>query len=199
MKVVVVGSGLSAVGALKALIAAGVKPVVVDAGHKLELPLQNVKSRLSSVHPSSWSSEDLKVLANNKTSKSAVPKKLVMGSDYFYATDSPNPIRSDVFSLTSPPYSLALGGFSSGWGGAFLPPSESDIADWPISREELVTHMRECVRNIACSEPDDDLSEHFPLLKSADKLRQQDEIFKKIVADMAKIDKSIDWVFYPTI
>ena len=102
MKVVVVGSGLSAVGALKALIAAGVKPVVVDAGHKLELPLQNVKSRLSSVHPSSWSSEDLKVLANNKTSKSAVPKKLVMGSDYFYATDSPNPIRNDVFSLTSP-------------------------------------------------------------------------------------------------
>jgi choline dehydrogenase-like flavoprotein len=166
VKVVVVGSGLSAVGALKALIAAGVKPVVIDAGHKLELPLQKVKSRLSSVHPSSWSSDDLKVLADNKTSKSAVPKKLVMGSDYFYATDNPNPIRNDVFSLTSPPYSLALGGFSSGWGGAFLPPSESDIADWPISREELVTHMRECMRNIACSEPDDDLSEHFPSLKS---------------------------------
>lgn len=44
-----------------------------------------------------------------------------------------------------------------------------------------------------------EFTEYFPLLKSADKLRQQDEIFKKIVADMAKIDKSIDWVFYPTI
>jgi hypothetical protein len=45
----------------------------------------------------------------------------------------------------------------------------------------------------------DEFTEYFPLLKSADKLRQQDEIFKKIVADMAEIDKSIDWVFYPTI
>jgi len=44
-----------------------------------------------------------------------------------------------------------------------------------------------------------EFTEYFPLLKSADKLRQQDEIFKKIVADMSKIDKSIDWVFYPTI
>jgi hypothetical protein len=44
-----------------------------------------------------------------------------------------------------------------------------------------------------------EFTEYFPLLKSADKLRQQDEIFKKIVQDMAKIDKSVNWVFYPTI
>lgn len=40
---------------------------------------------------------------------------------------------------------------------------------------------------------------YFPLLKSADKLRQQDEIFKKIVAEMAMKDKSVNWVFYPSI
>jgi hypothetical protein len=40
---------------------------------------------------------------------------------------------------------------------------------------------------------------YFPLLKSADKLRQQDEIFKKIVAEMAMADKSVKWVFYPSI
>jgi len=44
-----------------------------------------------------------------------------------------------------------------------------------------------------------EFAKYFPLLKSADKLRQQDEIFKKIVADMAEVDKSIHWVFYPTI
>lgn len=44
-----------------------------------------------------------------------------------------------------------------------------------------------------------EFAKYFPLLKSADKLRQQDEIFKKIVADMAEIDKSIKWVFYHTI
>lgn len=40
---------------------------------------------------------------------------------------------------------------------------------------------------------------YFPLLKSDDKLRQQDDIFKKIVADMVDKDKSINWVFYPSI
>jgi hypothetical protein len=40
---------------------------------------------------------------------------------------------------------------------------------------------------------------YFPLLKSPDKLRQQDDIFQKIVAEMATKDKSINWVFYPSI
>jgi hypothetical protein len=44
-----------------------------------------------------------------------------------------------------------------------------------------------------------EFAKYFPLLKSADKLRQQDEIFKKIVAEMAQKDKSINWVFYPSI
>jgi hypothetical protein len=44
-----------------------------------------------------------------------------------------------------------------------------------------------------------EFSKYFPLLKSADKLRQQDDIFKKVVAEMATKDKSINWVFYPSI
>lgn len=43
-----------------------------------------------------------------------------------------------------------------------------------------------------------EFSKYFPLLKSADKLRQQDEIFKKMVDDLAEKDKSIKWVFYPS-
>jgi hypothetical protein len=40
---------------------------------------------------------------------------------------------------------------------------------------------------------------YFTLLKSPEKLRQQDEIFKKIVLEMAKTDKTIKWVFIPSI
>jgi hypothetical protein len=43
-----------------------------------------------------------------------------------------------------------------------------------------------------------EFSKYFPLLKSADKLRQQDEIFKKIVDELAEKDKTIKWVFYPS-
>jgi hypothetical protein len=44
-----------------------------------------------------------------------------------------------------------------------------------------------------------EFTKYFPLLKSTDKLRQQDEIFRKIVDHMSKFDKSVNWVFYPTV
>jgi hypothetical protein len=44
-----------------------------------------------------------------------------------------------------------------------------------------------------------EFAKYFPLLKSTDKLRQQDDIFKKIVVYMSETDKSIKWVFYPSI
>lgn len=44
-----------------------------------------------------------------------------------------------------------------------------------------------------------EFSKYFFLLKSPDKLRQQDEIFKKIVFHMAEIDKTVNWKFYPSI
>jgi hypothetical protein len=44
-----------------------------------------------------------------------------------------------------------------------------------------------------------EFAKYFPLLKSTDKLRQQDDIFKKIVAHMAQVDPATKWVFYPSI
>lgn len=76
MRVVVVGSGLSAVGALKAIIKTGVKPVVIDVGRQLDAERQKIKLRLASVSPNNWSDDDVKSLASNFTSKSAsaIPK-----------------------------------------------------------------------------------------------------------------------------
>ena len=44
-----------------------------------------------------------------------------------------------------------------------------------------------------------EFAKYFPLLKSNDKLRQQDDIFKKIVGHMSEIDKTTRWVFYPSV
>jgi ribosomal protein S27AE len=41
-------------------------------------------------------------------------------------------------------------------------------------------------------------SQYFPLLKSMDKLRVQDTIFKQIVDYMAERDNTVDWVFRPS-
>jgi hypothetical protein len=44
-----------------------------------------------------------------------------------------------------------------------------------------------------------EFAKYFPLLKSTDKLRQQDDIFKKIVGFMSEKDPTTKWVFYPSI
>lgn len=41
-----------------------------------------------------------------------------------------------------------------------------------------------------------EFSKYFTLLKSQEKLRQQDDIFKKIVEDMKQIDPSVNWRFF---
>lgn len=43
-----------------------------------------------------------------------------------------------------------------------------------------------------------EFAEYFPLLKSPDKLRQQDEIFEKVVDYMKDRDSSVEWKFFPS-
>jgi len=43
-----------------------------------------------------------------------------------------------------------------------------------------------------------EFAKYFPLLKSDDKLKQQDDIFCKIVKHMQKVDDRVDWQFYPS-
>lgn len=44
-----------------------------------------------------------------------------------------------------------------------------------------------------------EFAKYIKLLKSPEKLRQQDEIFKKIVDHMVEIDPSTNWRFYPSL
>jgi hypothetical protein len=44
-----------------------------------------------------------------------------------------------------------------------------------------------------------EFSKYFSLLKSPDKLRQQDQTFKKIIDELSKTDKNTPWKFYPSI
>lgn len=44
-----------------------------------------------------------------------------------------------------------------------------------------------------------EFSKYFFLLKSPEKLREQDHVFKKIVEELAKIDTKTKWKFYPSL
>lgn len=154
VEALVVGTGLGSLGAVLALVEAGTMPTVVDTGRRLPDHLESVRARMASLAPEDWDASDVAVLARNDTaSRAGVPRKLVLGSDHFYADDE-----------NAPPHSFALGGFSAGWGGAFLPPRQEDLNDWPVSAEELLSHARRAARNLPLSEPVDALSDWFPPL-----------------------------------
>lgn len=156
LDVVVVGTGLGALGAMLALVNAGRVPTVVDVGRRLTADLETVRARMASVSPERWDPDDVGLLARNETaSRTGVPRKLVMGSDHFYAEAE-----------HLPPHSFGLGGFSAGWGGAFLPPRQEDLAGWPVPVEELLSHARRATRSLPLSEPVDALSAWFPSLRT---------------------------------
>ena len=135
--VVVIGSGLSAIGSIKSLINLGIKPVVLDVGKTLEDDKLKIIQHLSQKSPGKWTAKDREqiTLEDGVDNKGNIPKKLAFGSDYFYGKSTPSaPVENNQ---SIPAFSYAKGGLSAGWGAAILPPSQCDMLDWPISIDEI--------------------------------------------------------------
>lgn len=166
MSVVVVGSGLAAVGAVKALVSRGHRPTLLDVGDRLPSELAEVQYSMARREPSEWSEHEWHQLAAEGAQPSrSVPRKLVLGSDYFYSTEQAALSEWDRFVRGSPPWSPARGGFSVGWGAAVLPPAPSDVAEWPVTHAELLRNMQEVLDGIPLSEPTDELGDYFGRLR----------------------------------
>jgi choline dehydrogenase-like flavoprotein len=62
--------------------------------------------------------------------------------------------------------SFHRGGLANGWGANALAFDDDDIADWPISRQDLAQDYRTVCARIAIAGPEqDELSQHFPDLE----------------------------------
>ncbi len=166
MKVVVIGTGLGGVGAVKALVGRGIQPIVLDVGTPLPPDVAADARLLRSKDPQDWSLDDVQRFAPRDTVGRGplVPRKSILGSEYFYGGGDLRAEMDTDFKVGLPPYSEAIGGFSAGWGGAFLPIHEDDMADWPIEHGRLIDAMRACVADLAIHEPSDDISRTFPSL-----------------------------------
>lgn len=162
MKTVVIGSGLAAVGAIRALHKRGVRPIVLDIGRTLPDHESNLKSRLAKRSPSEWTEFERQSAGGTSQGYGrVVPRKLVLGSDYFYSDDVPTFSADGEFEEGPPPWSPALGGFSVGWGGAVLPPSPQDLSNWPITHSEILSNISQVLEGIQLSEPEDSISSVF--------------------------------------
>lgn len=164
--VAVIGSGLSAIGAIKALRARGIRPTVIDRGWRLDDERTGRVETMARKQPAEWTALERHDLGSNLSLKngSAIPRKLVFGSDYFYGKpDRDAPLES---SGNLPPFSYALGGLSAGWGAAVLPSQTCDLANWPVGADELYAYSVKVLAGIPYSAREDGLSLDFPLLSS---------------------------------
>jgi choline dehydrogenase-like flavoprotein len=166
VNVAVVGTGLAAMAAVRALLGRGVRPLVLDVGRELDAPRVQDVRRLAALPPQDWTEQDRGLFANPTVgSWQGKPRKLTFGSAHFYG----DPARdlALVASGPAPPFSHARGGLSVGWGASVLPPHDDDLADWPFRSDVLAPYAARVMQQLPYSARHDGLSRHFPILQDA--------------------------------
>jgi choline dehydrogenase-like flavoprotein len=165
-QVLIIGSGPACAGAALALTQAGIRPLVVDIGARLDPALAPAVTRMANAAPSSWSTEDRTAITRQpiKSLGDGLPEKRAFGSDFPFRdhgqltgiTARPGSHRSLV--------SGAFGGFSNVWGAQVTTFSPATFQDWPVSFDDMAPHYKAILRAIPFAASDDDLSTHFPLI-----------------------------------
>ena len=142
--IAIVGSGPSALVVAKRLIENDIPVTILDVGDELPTHIEEKVRSASEVEPSFWPEKLRDELTQNNTiNSSAIPKKLVFGSDYIYAKNS------GYTTITSPEVdaspTFAKGGYSMAWGAAILPTADCDMTKWPFEKTKMknkLNHLR---------------------------------------------------------
>lgn len=157
----VIGSGPAGVAAASALVAAGRRVTLLDAGLTAEAAHDQLRSRMARCEPERWSPEDVRASRAKLTADGDVPFKLSLGSDHPYRS-IPEEVDIDYGNL-GVRGSLARGGLSDVWGAALLPFVAKDIGRWPITAADLRDGYAAVMRLLPISGVHDDLTQLFSL------------------------------------
>ncbi len=157
-----VGSGPAGVACTKALLDAGRRVRMLDAGLTLEADHMRLVETLKRSRPEEWVPADLAAYqAGMNPDVGGVPLKLAYGSDFAYReADEHLGVHYDNVGLRP---SLAKGGLSNVWGAAMLPFLESDLDEWPFKPATLAPHYAAVLELTGLAACHDDLEELFPL------------------------------------
>jgi choline dehydrogenase-like flavoprotein len=158
----VIGSGPAGVAAAQALLARGQRVTMIDAGVTLEPEREAVLARLRHQSPAEFAPADLALVKEGMDARSGgVVLKRVFGSDFPYrVAEAQLGIDAENSALLP---SLALGGLSNVWGAAMLPYAQRDLADWPITAQQLAPHYAAVLELTGLAARRDDLAELLPL------------------------------------
>jgi choline dehydrogenase-like flavoprotein len=162
MTVVVIGSGPAGVAAAHALSDAGRSVTILDAGDRIEAGRMDVFDALGRSEPALWPPElARRARGAFPVGVKHVPLKPAYGSLFPYALEDPDLPVALENADTLP--SLARGGLSNSWGASILPVRRRDIADWPISLDDLEPHYEAVLRFMPIAAEHDELAGAFPL------------------------------------
>ena len=178
-KIVVIGSGLSAFGALTAIEDKKLDVTVVDIGELLPGEISDWvegSKKLQTAEKRRLYLENFPHKVSRSNLLKGVPRKHLFGSHYFYKDEKIN-------SKQTLPFSEALGGYSVAWGGATLMAREEDLRDFPFDYNQILIAAKELAKKVPLQNFEDSLTQFFPNLNTSDesstiKLSQSQIILK---------------------
>lgn len=195
--VIVIGSGPAAIAATQALVQQGHRVTILDVGTQLEPDHQATVHRMSRQEPGDWDQHDLDAIIGQRLATSeAVHSKLSYGSSYSFDTRT---AAVDVRWGKSAGFnhSLAVGGLSNVWGSSLLPYRQEDIADWPVTVEDLQPHYQAVMGFVPGTAVKDDLEQILPSYSSRshrlDLSRQGKSLLDDLEARRVVLRKSGIW------
>lgn len=158
----VVGSGPAGISCARALLAANKEVMIVEPGLRIEPERRAAAVALRASPLSDWTPAATSFMREGLTAGAAgIPLKLAFGSDYPYRHVAGATSMIIEGADTKPSY--ACGGLSNVWGNSILPYAQRDIADWPVSLEDLEPGYRAVLDWMPVSARKDALCEFFPL------------------------------------
>jgi len=156
--VIVVGSGASAAHAAIPLVEAGLRVLMLDAGHTDDNYHKLIPNESFSTIHATDEQQHRYFLGDRfegipfgrvKVGAQLTPPRQFISQ----GVDALTPLDSDDFSALR---SLALGGLAAGWGAATMPYGPQEIRGWPIHHNELLPHYLTVADRIGvCGEHDD--------------------------------------------
>lgn len=152
---IVVGSGPSGLACASALLDAGRRVLMLDAGLQLESARADIVRGAGAVDVATapW--------ANETEVGAKIPRKRTYGSEFPYERASET-LGLRATGMGAEP-SFGLGGLSNVWGASALPYAAEDTRDWPVSAEALAPHYAKCAKLLGLAGEADDLAEWLPL------------------------------------